>query len=225
MSGEKRRSQAAALFFQWLPMIYIVSGLVAVVAFQNLIALAGGTVLIGAGGIEHFRQQRAHREREAREQKEAEHSRMASRMASQMSSQMDGEGPPTQALMQLTWRESFECGHPVIDQQHKRLFRIGDKLINAVLKNKDREVIDDLLDELSQHITQHFATEESVMTRTKFPYLDEHKAQHAALLDKTHAVRERFRTGAIDVHTLVGFVAYELVAEHIIQSDLKFGLK
>ena len=56
MPEEKKRSRASALFFEWLPMIYIVSGLIIVIGFRNLIALAAGTALIGAGGIEHLRQ-------------------------------------------------------------------------------------------------------------------------------------------------------------------------
>ena len=113
----------------------------------------------------------------------------------------------------------------MIDQQHKRLFRIGDKLINAVLKNKDREVVEDLMEELNEHIEYHFKTEEAVMARTRFPLGDEHKLQHTDLLARARDLRERYRSDEIDASALVGFIAYELVSEHIIQQDLKFALK
>ena len=212
MPEEKKRSRASALFFEWLPMIYIVSGLIIVIGFRNLIALAAGTALIGAGGIEHLRQ------KTARQQREAGNSRMTSRMSE------NAEGPATQMLMQMTWRKSFEVGHPVIDQQHRRLFAIGDKLINAVLKNKPRETVEDLLDELNEQIEAHFKTEEAVMARTRFPLSKEHRVQHESLLEKARALREQYRTEQIDAGAMVGFIAYELVTEHIINEDSKFAL-
>ena len=36
-----------------------------------------------------------------------------------MSRNLDGDS--TQSLIQLSWRKSFECGHPVIDSQHRKL--------------------------------------------------------------------------------------------------------
>lgn len=209
----KKKSPVLTLFFQWLPMIYIVIGVATMIAFRNLLSLVVGVVLIAVAGVEHLRRENARRI------KDAQNSRMTTRMGG------DREGPATQMLMQLTWRESYECGHPVIDQQHKRLFHIGDKLINAVLKHKDREVVEDLLDELNEHIRHHFETEEAVMARTRFPLSDEHKDQHQALLDRAHELRQRYRNNEIEVGDLVGFIAYDVVTQHIVHEDRKFALK
>ena len=142
MVKEKKRSDR---FYEVLPVLYIGAGLLAMLVLQNMMALTSGLLLIAVGAIEMMRRRRAGRDREAQE------SRHASRLAS------DREGPQTQALMQIAWRKSFECGHPEIDAQHRRLFEIGDTVINAVVKNKPRDHIEFLLDELTEHIQAHFS--------------------------------------------------------------------
>jgi hemerythrin-like metal-binding protein len=128
-------------------------------------------------------------------------------------------------VMQISWRKSFECGHPVIDRQHRELFEIGDGVIKAVLKNKSRDHIEFLLDELTEHIQNHFVTEEAAMARTRFPLSGEHRAQHAELLEKARGLRDRYRSGLLDISELVGFIAYDVISEHIINQDLKFALR
>ena len=168
---------------------------------------------IAVGAIGLMRRRRAGREREAQE------SHQASRLAS------DREGPHTQALMQIAWRKSFECGHPTIDEQHRQLFEIGDTVINAVLKSKPRNHIEFLLDELTEHIQAHFKSEEAVLARTRYPLTQEHRAHHAALLEKAQGLRDSYRQGLLDVSELVGFIAYDVITEHIIHEDLKFALR
>ena len=51
--------------------------------------------------------------------------------------QPDGPDPGTK-LMLIRWDSSFECGHPVIDMQHRELFNISNVLINSVMERKPR---------------------------------------------------------------------------------------
>lgn len=210
MVKEKKRSDR---FYEVLPVLYIGAGLLAMLVLQNMMALTSGLLLIAVGAIEMMRRRRAGRDREAQE------SRHASRLAS------DREGPHTQALMQIAWRKSFECGHPTIDAQHRQLFEIGDTVINAVLKSKPRNHIEFLLDELTEHIQAHFKSEEAVLARTRYPLTQEHRAHHAALLEKAQGLRDSYRQGLLDVSELVGFIAYDVITEHIIHEDLKFALR
>lgn len=203
----------SARFFRALPYLYMGAGVLLMVALRSQLAVLGGLILVAVGGIELLRRARFGREKAATE------SRMDTRMRA------DREGHSTQALMQISWRESFECGHPLIDEQHRSLFKIGDGLVNAVLKNKSRNHIEFLLDELTKHIEAHFMTEEAAMARTRFPLSDEHREHHRELLERARALRADYREGKLDVSELVGFVVYDVITEHIIREDLKFALR
>ncbi len=207
------RSTFSERFFKALPFVYVGGGLLLMLALQSRLALFGGLILMAVGGIELLRRSRFRR--------------AAPAPASQPMTQLhadDGESS-TQALMQIAWRKSFECGHPVIDGQHRALFQIGGRLINAVLKNQTRNHIESLLDELTTHIQEHFSTEEAVLARTRYPLTDEHKIHHTVLLKRAQTLRDRYRSGLLDLSELVGFIAYDVITEHIVKEDLKFALK
>ena len=203
----------SARFFRALPYLYMAAGVLLMLALRSQLAVLGGLILVGVGGIELVRRTRFRREKAVPE------SRIDTRLRA------DREGHSTQALMQISWRDSFECGHPLIDEQHRSLFKIGDGLINAVLKNKSRNHIEFLLDELTKHIELHFITEEAAMARTRFPLSDEHREHHRELLERARALRADYRQGKLDVSELVGFVVYDVITEHIIREDLKFALR
>ena len=209
-----KKDAFSARFFRALPFLYMAAGVLLVLALRNQLAVLGGLILVGVGGLELLRRARFRREQAVTE------SRMDTRMRA------DREGhQSTQALMQISWRESFECGHPLIDEQHRSLFKIGDGLVNAVLKNKSRNHIEFLLDELTKHIELHFTTEEAAMARTRFPLSDEHREHHRELLGRARELRADYRQGKLDVSELVGFVVYDVITEHIIREDLKFALR
>ena len=213
MKRKLKKPQRFDQLYQALPFVYIGAGLLAMLILWNMVAVASGVLLIAAGAIEMTRRRRDGRELEAAE------TRNTSRMRA------DREGPQTRALMQITWRKSFECGHPVIDAQHRQLFEIGDTLINAVMKNKTKAHIEFLLDELTEHIQAHFSTEEAVLARTRFPLSQKHRVHHTELLQKAQGLRDSYRQGLLDVSELVGFIAYDVITEHILSEDLKFALK
>lgn len=199
------------------PFVYVAVGVLTMFALRNSLAVFSGLLLMAAAGIELLRRARFQRELAQSE------SRMNSRQHSRMSRNSDGDS--TQSLIQLRWRKSFECGHPQIDAQHRGLFDIGDNLISAAVKNKARDHIEFLLDELTEHIQEHFITEEAVMARTRFPLSAQHQAHHAALLAKAQSLRERYRLHQLELSELVGFIVYEVITDHILKEDLKFALK
>lgn len=134
-------------------------------------------------------------------------------------------GDPDGSVMKMRWRKSYECGHPVIDRQHCEMFDLGNQLINAVLGGKPRDDIESLLDDLVLQIQDHFTTEEDVLARTHYPLTAEHKAIHRDLLERAGDLQERYLNGRLAVSDLVGFIAYDVIASHIIQDDQKFALR
>src|SRR5512140_521555 len=195
------------------PYAFLGAGLFALLVMGTSISYPVGLVLIAAGIFEWARRFRA--------QPKAED---GAGVPSTNPPRPDGPDPGTQ-LMSMRWRSSFECGHPIIDMQHRELFNISNELINSVLDRSPKIGTEYLLHELVEHIKDHFVTEEEVLERTHYPALEEHRNFHHTLLGRATELEQRYLEGLLPVSNLVGFIAYDVISAHIIQEDLKFALK
>jgi hemerythrin-like metal-binding protein len=126
-------------------------------------------------------------------------------------------------LTEVVWKPSFECGHSVIDAQHRRLFGLGNEVIKALSANKLRGDIEWLLDELVDHITDHFHTEEAVLAKTKHPITEEHQGIHRTLMSKAADLRDRSRRGEVTISEIVGYIVYDVITDHVTTEDLRFS--
>jgi hemerythrin-like metal-binding protein len=192
-----------------LGYVYLATGLLALLAMGTKASYAVGSIMIAAGIFEWARRFRG----------------KGTAGAPSTNPSQPGGPPPEPSLMQIHWRESYECGHPVIDMQHRELFNIGNDLINAVLDGKPKVGIEYLLHELIEHVKEHFASEEEVLARTHYPQIEEHRAIHRGLLGRASELEQRCREGLLPMSDLVGFIAYDVIATHIIKEDLKFALR
>ena len=193
------------LFAYWL----LAAAVLTVFAGSRRISVAAGWLMLAAGIFEWARRFRDKGKRSA---------------PSTLPSPPGGPRPEPN-LMLMHWRQSYECGHPVIDRQHRELFSMGNDLINDVLEGKSKVGIEYLLHQLVEQTKEHFASEEAVLVRTHFPHLEQHRALHRGLLERARDLEERCRRGVLPMSELVGFVAYDVIAAHIIHDDVKFALR
>jgi hemerythrin-like metal-binding protein len=199
--------------YKALPYVYVGVGLLTIVVLRNEMAVFSGITLMSAAALVWTVRSRARRESRQWD---------ADGRAAEPDGKLAGKAPDS-ALVRLSWQPSFECGHAVIDAQHRRLFGIGNELINSVLTGKSEFDVEILLEELIDHITDHFCTEEAVLAKTRHPLSKEHQEIHRSLLTKATSLRDRYHAGEVIVRDLVGFIAYDVVTEHIIKEDLKFA--
>lgn len=125
-------------------------------------------------------------------------------------------------LVQLLWRKAYECGHPVIDAQHRQLFNHANALLSALLEGMPASDLDKLVAGFEAEIAQHFAQEEAILRQAGFADVAHHAQQHRELLDKASVLTENFRQRNLSVGAVFEFLAYEVVARHILSSDRAF---
>jgi len=85
------------------------------------------------------------------------------------------------------WREEFELGIPSIDNQHKYLIELGNK-VNALLNthlegDNDSYEINEVMKELRNYTQYHFKTEEDLFLKYNYPDYQAHKKEHDAFID------------------------------------------
>lgn len=76
-------------------------------------------------------------------------------------------------LTEIVWNKNWELGVFYIDEQHKRLVGI----VNKIAKSKIEDVYA-FLSDLIQYSSDHFSDEEQLMISVDFPHTLIHKQEH-----------------------------------------------
>lgn len=84
------------------------------------------------------------------------------------------------------WNDNFSVKIPMIDEQHKKLFEIGEN-INILLRDHvESDNFDEILeqiDELANYTKHHFEDEEKMLKDNAYEDFDAHILEHKKFLD------------------------------------------
>lgn len=122
----------------------------------------------------------------------------------------------------LPWSESFSVGLQEIDEQHKILIALINRLYSEAILNKaDKSTISSILDELIQYTIVHFSVEESLFRIFDYSEGDAHQNQHEQFKKSIINFQRKFEDGAqIDVE-LMSFLR-KWLKDHIMINDKKY---
>lgn len=108
----------------------------------------------------------------------------------------------------MTWGKDLEFGIPAIDNEHKRLMELANRVYVMVKTIDDPDVLKEAFAELRAYAFRHFSDEEEFMTRIGYPDAAEHREQHRMFIERLDTLAEDYHTGApirgIDVIGLLG---------------------
>lgn len=125
----------------------------------------------------------------------------------------------------MQWKEEFEIGIPLIDTQHKQLFRFNEELELSMQKGLKVSDVSSLLLKIKQYAARHFAMEEKYMRDIKYPSLDEQKEAHVYFTTKFQEIQDNFNEVGL-TGELVNQIHNELigwVTTHVTGMDQAFG--
>lgn len=120
----------------------------------------------------------------------------------------------------VKWEDAYECGHPLIDAQHRTLFEDA----NALLLASQRASPDVLsrFDELISHVLGHFADEERVLREIGFPGYAAHRRSHMKLAEKALRLREAMIIGHHRHEELLEYLLLDVIERHLLVEDRAF---
>lgn len=87
-------------------------------------------------------------------------------------------------MEKVIWDETFSVGVEILDEQHKKLFKMLNTMIEAENTNVNSEIISTVLTEMRQYASEHFTLEEKYMLEYGYLDYDSHKAQHKEFIKK-----------------------------------------
>jgi hemerythrin len=80
----------------------------------------------------------------------------------------------------IDWDSSFSVGVKLLDEQHKRIVNMMNRLISDREATVRSEAISELLDGLTKYATDHFRAEEQLLEEHGYPGLAHQKEEHRA---------------------------------------------
>lgn len=128
--------------------------------------------------------------------------------------------------MVFMWKEDFSISNKEIDEQHKKLFEIGQRLYDLIASRGDYDRFDEIMvifDELSEYVKYHFEFEEKQLEKYGYSNLETHKMEHYFFMKKINRERERDIDSA-QKDTLLRLVKFvsDWIMQHILREDMAY---
>jgi hemerythrin len=123
----------------------------------------------------------------------------------------------------VQWKEEYVIGVELIDEQHKKLIEIANKvyelLKNDFLTDKYDRIVE-VIEELANYTVFHFNSEEEYMLSIGYKKFLSHKVEHDEFIDKINSfdlskIDESQEKHLIDILNFI----ITWIDEHIIQKD------
>ncbi|WP_201218519.1 bacteriohemerythrin [Halochromatium roseum] len=126
-------------------------------------------------------------------------------------------------MKELLWDKTLSVDVLEIDQDHRRLLELFNRLGHATEEGEPQAYIEALMDELISCTAWHFQHEERLMEKYDYPGLDEHRAEHQELISSGKALQQQLqRSGAPLSAQEIEFLEHWLSA-HIYGADMALG--
>jgi len=123
----------------------------------------------------------------------------------------------------VEWADTRSVSVKIIDEQHKGLIVLIDDLFNAMSEGQAKSIMSGILSELAEYTVEHFATEERMMTKLKYPKIEEHKKQHKDFVAKVVEFKGGFEAGSAFLSIKVMEFLKNWLVEHIMGTDQQLG--
>lgn len=123
----------------------------------------------------------------------------------------------------IPWKSEYETGISEVDNQHKQLVDILNKLYEAMSVGKGKDVLESIFNELTSYTITHFSSEEKYMVVYAFPDTQNHKAQHKKLIEEVTRFKNDYANGNSKISINLANYLKNWILNHIQGSDKQMG--
>lgn len=121
------------------------------------------------------------------------------------------------------WSDDLLTGNAQIDNEHKELIKAINSLLEACSKGKGRNELEKTIKFLSSYTKTHFAHEEVLQVKYKYPDYNNHKNYHKHFIDTVESVHKKLLSDGPTIG-LVGEINSKVavwIINHIKREDVK----
>jgi hemerythrin len=127
------------------------------------------------------------------------------------------------AIVMIRWKDSYSVGHPVLDEQHKRICDLLNQLEAA--EAKDSTLVFQTIKGLQEYSRTHFATEVAFMHSIHFHGIEAHQEKHAFFMDELEKLDRAANTHNGELYGETLEFLMEWIIDHVLIEDQKYNLK
>ena len=124
------------------------------------------------------------------------------------------------------WNKNFDTGHQIIDEQHRMLVHLLNKLATTLVED-EFSVVNSAFDELANYANMHFDDEEAIWSEffADDSWFSSHQLFHASFLPKVIELKEQDASKPLSdvVEQIIKFLIRWL-AFHIIDNDKRMAM-
>jgi hemerythrin len=123
----------------------------------------------------------------------------------------------------IEWSDDLSVGIEEIDEQHKILLGLVNKMHDAIQHRQGNDIVADILASLADYTRIHFAVEESLMRILHYPAYEEHRKTHEMLENQLHDLQKKMKAGSASIgFELMHFLKVWLT-KHIMEDDRSYS--
>ncbi len=123
----------------------------------------------------------------------------------------------------VVWQDQYNVGCSLIDEDHKRLMNLINRLNMAVRYHTGETFEQQAMEELHDYTKVHFAREEVLMRKYNYPEYETHKKQHDAMTAKTDAFLKDYEARGHDALIDVAPYVRQWLINHIYNTDQQYA--
>ncbi|MGI6649510.1 MAG: bacteriohemerythrin [Bacillota bacterium] len=109
----------------------------------------------------------------------------------------------------MLWKDEYELGVPLIDAQHKELFRRVESFLKALRSedcwNEKIPKINETLEFMKRYVVEHFHDEEEYQRSINYPGYEAHKQIHTGMIKYVQEVSEQYEQANDNEHLMQQF--------------------
>lgn len=123
----------------------------------------------------------------------------------------------------MVWDTKYSVGVDAMDAQHQKWFGILNRLHDAMMAGKGREVQEAVMAEMVAYTRTHFLQEELLLKSKGFPNLPQHREKHVAFTKEVQELEAKLLGGAAVLTVDVMNSMKNWLRSHILAEDTKYG--
>ncbi len=122
----------------------------------------------------------------------------------------------------LQWSPDLSVNVKEIDTQHKKLVDLINLLHDSMKSGKGKDVLSQVLNDLTDYTVYHFSTEEKLFEKYGYPEYTRHKKEHDDLTKQVIEIKSKFEAGQNTITVEVMSFLKDWLNNHIKHSDKRY---
>ena len=124
----------------------------------------------------------------------------------------------------FTWSDNYSVGNDDIDNQHKKLFDILNRLFDICVGKNNVDTVDTVMEDLVSYTDYHFKFEEQHMKDVGYKDIDTHIVEHNYFTNEIRfAKRRQVQDKSSTDNKLIEFLSNWLI-QHVTDEDRKYAI-